>query len=166
MEQQIERGRLWRLQYRADRYMRHLSNDELFVRAGDLMTVSLAHAEDGRIALSPALDDPSNGKRFTHLLEELAMRGIDHRQPQILEAMQAPKPNSPKVRRALHVLANKSRPGPILVKFGERKHMASLFLEGSGRISLARTYNDSSLGRARSDDESQISAYVHPMDRA
>ena len=42
--------------------------------------------------------------------------------------------------------------------------MASLFLEGKGRISLAKTYNDPSLGRARADDESHISTYVHPMD--
>jgi hypothetical protein len=42
--------------------------------------------------------------------------------------------------------------------------MASLLLEGKGRISPASFYNDPSLGRARSDNEAQIAAYVHPID--
>lgn len=66
--------------------------------------------------------------------------------------------------RALQIFASKSWPDPILVKLGERKHMASLLLEGMGRISLAKTYDDPSLGHARTDDESQTSVYVHPMD--
>jgi hypothetical protein len=128
------------------------------------MTVTLGHSRDGKIGFDPAIVDPSKLERFTHVLEELVIRGIDHRQPGIVEAMQAPKPNSPKVRRALQILAGKRWPNPILVKFGERKHMASLFIEGKGRISLAKTYNDLSLGHARADDESQISVYVHPTD--
>ena len=128
------------------------------------MTASLGHSEDGKIALGPAVEDVSKMERFTHVLEEFVIRGVDHRQPGVLEALQAPKPNSPKVRRALQALAGRSWPNPVLVKFGERKHMASLFLEGKGRISLARTYKDPSLGRARADDESQITVYVHPAD--
>lgn len=164
MERLIERHEAWRLQYHGERYLRDLPDSELFARAGDLMTVTLGHSKDGKIALSPSNEDPSKMERFTHVLEELVIRGIDYRQPGIVEGMQAPKPNSPKVRRALQILAGKSWPNPILVKFGERRYMASLFLDGKGRISLAKTYNDSSLGRARADDESQISIYVHPMD--
>jgi len=164
MQQRIERHKAWRLQYRKERYLRDISDGELFERAGDLMTVSLGHSEDGKIALGPANEDRSKMERFTHVLEEFVIRGIHSRQPGIIEALQAPKPGSPKVRRALQALSAKCLPNPILVKFGERKHMASLFLEGKGRISLAKTYNDRSLGRARADDESQIGAYVHPMD--
>lgn len=164
VEHRIERQQAWRLEYREQRYLRDLSNPDLFARAGDLMTISLGHSADGKIALNPAIEDMSKMERFAHVLEEFVIRGIGHRQPAILEAMQAPKPNSPKVTCALQTLAGKIWPSPILVKFGERKHMASLFLEGRGRISLAKTYNDPSLGRARADDESHISAYVHPMD--
>jgi hypothetical protein len=42
--------------------------------------------------------------------------------------------------------------------------MAKLLLEGKGRISRATFYKDSSLGRARADDESVVRAYVHPTD--
>jgi len=109
------------------------------------MTISLGHSGDGRIGLSPAIEDISKMERFTHVLEEFVIRGLDHRQPGILEAMQAPKPGSPKVRRALQTLAGKIWPNDSLVKFGERKHLAALFLQGKGRISLAKTYDDPSL---------------------
>jgi hypothetical protein len=151
----------WRLRYRTERYLRDLSNSDLFTRAGDLWTITLRHSQDGKIGISPNVFDL---ERHMHVLEELAIRGIQCRQPAIVGATQAPKPDSPKVRRALKSLASKNWPNPILVKFGERKYMAPLFLEGKGRISLARTYIDPSLGRARADDESQISIYVHPMD--
>src|SRR6266851_2530893 len=98
---------MWRFQYRADPYLRDLSNDELFARAGDLMTVSLGHSKDGRIGLGPALEDWSKMERFAHVLEELVIRGLDHQQPEILERMQVPKPNSQKVTRALKVLADR-----------------------------------------------------------
>jgi hypothetical protein len=164
MDRQIKRHEAWRLQYRGERYLRDLSDNELFARAGDLMTVTLRHSKDGKIALSPVGEDPSKMERFTHVLEELVIRRIDYRQPGIVEAMRPPQPRSPKVKRALQILASRSWPDPILVKFGARKHMAPLFLEGRGRISLAKTYDDPFLGYARADDESRISVYVHPID--
>ena len=164
MDRQIKRHEAWRLQYRGDRYLRDLSDSELFTRGGDLMTVTLEHSKDGKIALKPVGEDPSRMERFTHVLEELVIRCIDYRQPGIVEAMRLPHPNSPKVKRAFQTLAGRSWSDPFLVKFGARKHMAPLFLEGCGRISLAKTYNDPSLGYARADDESKISVYVHPMD--
>lgn len=164
MDRQMQQHEAWRLQYRGERYLRDQSDSELFTRAGDLMTVTLGHSRDGRIGMDPAIVDPSKLERFTRVLEEFVIRGIDHRQPGILEAMRAPRPNSPKVSRALQTLTGKRWPNRILVKFGERKHMASLFIEGKGRVSLARTYSDPSLGYARADDEAQISVYVHPTD--
>ena len=164
MEKQVKLHEAWRLHYRADRYLRDLPDGDLFARAGDLMTITLQHSRDGKIALGPVDEDPSKMERFTHVLEELVLRGMDYRQPGIVEAMRAPKPNSPKVRRALEVLARRRWPESILVKFGARKYMASLLLEGKGRVSLAKTYDDPSLGYARADDESKITVYVHPMD--
>jgi hypothetical protein len=164
MEKQIKLHEGWRIQYRADRYLRDLPEGELFERAGDLMTITLQHSMDGKIAVSPVGEDASKMQRFTHVLEELAIRRIDYRQPGIVEAMRPPKPNSPKVNRALQVLDGRNWPDSILVKFGARKYMAPLFLEGRGRISLAKTYDDPSLGYGRADDESKISVYVHPMD--
>ena len=164
MERQITQHEAWQLPYRSDRYLRDLSNSELFARAGDLMSVALGHSEEGRVGLGPVKDDKSKLERYAHVLEELIIRSIDVRQPEIMQAMHVPEPNSPKVTRALKVLARKSFPTQILTKFGERKYMACLFLEGKGRISLAKTYTNPSLGHARADDESQISVYVHPTD--
>jgi len=154
---------MWRLQYREERYLRDLSVAELFERAGDLMTVSLKHSPDGKIALVANRHAHSEIERFTHVLEEFKIRGINW-QPGFVKRLQLPKPNSAKVRRGLEVLRHRNLPDAILVKFGTLRHMTSLFFEGKGRISLARTYADPSLGYARVDDESQISVYVHPMD--
>ena len=74
MEKQIKLHE--RIQYRLDRYLRDLSEDELFERAGNLMTITLQHSMDGKIALSPVGEDPSKMERFTHVLEELAIRRI------------------------------------------------------------------------------------------
>ena len=161
----MKRPEAWRMQYRSDRYMRDLSDPELFERGGQLMTPLLEHSADGRIGLVSGGDDFTNLERWTHFLEELSVRGLDYRDPAIIQALHGPKPQSPKVMRALAVLSrNPCREDPILVKFGERRYMKSLLLEGRGRISLARTYKDPTLGKARSDDESQISTYVHPAD--
>src|SRR5208337_2479721 len=113
MEKQIKLREAWRIQYRADRYLRDLSDGELFARAGDLMTITPQHSMDGKIALSPVGEDPSKMERFTHVLEELAIRRIDYRQPGIVEAMRPPKPNSPKVKRALQVLDGRSWPDSV-----------------------------------------------------
>jgi hypothetical protein len=103
-------------------------------------------------------------ERFTHVLEECAIRNLPYGNPAITKAMHAPQSNSPKVVRGLKKLRAKTWPEPILVKFGSRQHMTSLFLEGRGRISLAKTYADPTFGRARADDESLISVYVDPND--
>ncbi|MDQ6664909.1 MAG: hypothetical protein M3Z23_11000 [Acidobacteriota bacterium] len=164
MERQIPRQEAWRLQYRNEPYLRDLSNDDLFVRAGALMTAVTQHSEDGKLAIVSIDKDWSPMERFTHALEEFAIRRVGHREPAVIKAMHIPQPNSSKVKRAPKILSKNTWSDPIMVKFGTRKHIASLFLEGKGRISLARTYKDSSLGHARADDESQISVYVHPMD--
>jgi hypothetical protein len=164
MELRIKRHEAWRLEYQQEPYLRDLSSSDLFARAGHVMTGLVQHSQDGKIAVILIDEDISKMEKFTHVLEELVIRGIDYRQPKIMEAMQAPQPNSAKVSRALQILARTSWPDPFLVKFGERKNMASLFLEGKGRISLAKTYDDALLGPARANDESEISVYVHPTD--
>ena len=152
----------WRLQYRGDRYMRDLPNEDLFARAGDLTTAMTMYTPDGKVGLKAIEGELSEMERFAHALEEMAIRGFHHRQAGVLEALNLPHP--PAVRRALHKLAGRCWAEPILVKFGKRQHMAALLLEGKGRISPASFYNDPSLGRARSDNEAQIAAYVHPID--
>jgi hypothetical protein len=103
--------------------------------------------------------------RFRHgLLEEMVIRGINHYHENVINAMTPPLPRSPKVLEALRKVANRNWPEAILVKFGSRRHMSDLLLSGRGRISLASTYNDESLGYARTDDESYTTGYVDPSD--
>ncbi len=142
--------------------MRDLPTDDLLRRAGDLMTAMLVYTSEGKIGIEPIEGDLSKMERFAHVLEELALRGVDYRQPAVLEALNMPKP--PKVRRALQALAGRSWPQPILVKFGKRQHMAALLHEGKGRVSPAGFYHDPSLGRARTDKEGRLRSYVHPID--
>ena len=103
-------------------------------------------------------------QRFTHVLEEMVVRGIDYRDSRATPAMRVPQPKSAKVMRAFKALANRKWPEQIIVKFGKRKHMTELLLEGRGRVSPATSYKDESLGYARADDESTISAFLDPSD--
>lgn len=166
MVQTMKRHEAWRLEYRANRYMRDLNSEELFARAGHLITNALVHSGDGRIAMKPVdLDGDSSGiQRFTHVLEEMDLRGIDHRDTRVIEAMKAPQPKSAKVMRAFETLVGRKWPENILVKFGKRRYMAELLMDGRGRISPAKSYNDESLGYARADDESCVSAFIDPAD--
>ena len=159
---QMPRQEVWKLQYRDDPYLRHLPNADLLTRAGDLVAASLVHTPEGLIGLRPMESDLSAIERFAHVLEELAIRGLDYKQEPVRDALQVPKPDS--VRAALKRLAARKLPEQILVKFGRREHMSALFLEGKGRISPASYYSDPSLGRARADNEARVTAYVHPLD--
>jgi hypothetical protein len=159
---QMARQEVWRLQYRSDPYLRDLSNDALLTRAGDLTSAMWVYTPEGLIACKSIEQDSSQMERFAHVLEELMIRGLSYKQDPVREALNIPKPE--KVRRALKVLASRTLPEPILVKFGPRQHVASLLLEGKGRISPASYYNDPSLGRARADNEARVTTYVHPSD--
>lgn len=155
-----------RLEYRSNRYLRDLKTEDLLARAGHLVTNVFAHAADGRVAMRPVdLHGDSSGiQRYTHVLEEMATRGLSYSDSKVLATMNVPKPKSPKVMRALQTLVGRKWPENIIVKFGKRKHMAELLLEGRGRVSLAAFYDDASLGYARADDESCISAFLDPAD--
>lgn len=76
----------------------------------------------------------------------------------------SPEVNSRKVVRGLELINGRPWPTPILVKFGERKHLENLAEHGKARISCASFYSDDSLGQARSDKEHEIVTYVHPSD--
>jgi hypothetical protein len=91
---QIKRHEAWRLEYRANRYMRDLSSADLMARAGHFMTNCFAHSSDGRLATKPVdLEGDSCGsQRFTHVLEELAVRGMHYRDENIVKAMNVPQP--------------------------------------------------------------------------
>jgi hypothetical protein len=95
MEKQITLHEAWRIRYRADRYLRDCPTAKLFARAGDLMTITLQHSMDGKIALSPVGEDSSKMERFIRVLEELAIRRIDYRQPGIVEALRPPPAEQP-----------------------------------------------------------------------
>ena len=162
----MKRHEAWRLEYRSNRYMRELCDAELMDRAGHFLTNLMAHSRDGRLAMKPVdLEGDASGiQRYTHVLEEMVIRGIDYHNDNTIKAMKPPLPRSPKVLEALRKLGHRNWPEAILVKFGRRQHMKELLLSGRGRISLASTYKDESLGYARTDDESCISGYVDPSD--
>ena len=155
--------RAWEMQYHNDPYLRKLSVDDLLKRFADLTSVMTKDLPDGRMHIN---SDLSIAERYSHTIEEFQIRGLNYLgdTDEVLKTAHIAQPNSPKVLKALKKLANKSWPKSILVKFGTREHMASLFLEGKGRISLAATYDDPSLGLARSDDESLVSFYLHPKE--
>jgi hypothetical protein len=134
----MERHKVWRLEYRANRYMRDLGTPAVLERAGDLLTYLFEHTPDGKISLkSVDLDRDTSGiQRFTHVLEELALRGVPYHNDGIIGSMHPPNVKSPKMVRALKTLSGRNWPPDILVKFGKRQYMADLLLAGRGRVSL------------------------------
>ena len=158
----IARHEAWRLDYRANRYLRDLTDLDVLARAGHIATNLLTHSSDGRLAVKPLDADSTWMQRYTHVLEELVIRCIDSRNQEIVNAMNSPIPKSPKVIKALKKLANRNWPKPIIAKFGKREYTSELLLYGRGRISLASTYNDTSLGYARADDESHVTGCIDP----
>lgn len=146
--------------------MRDLEIEALLARAGHFLTNIFVHAEDGRASVTPVdLEGDSSGiQRYTHVLEEMDIRGIGYCDDRVLKSMNPPKPKTPKVMRAIRALAGRKWPENIIVKFGKRKHMAELLLGGRGRVSPATSYKDESLGYARTDDESCITGFLDPAD--
>jgi hypothetical protein len=66
----------WRQDYRLDRYLEHLSLDELEQRVRDIFTNVSVLSEDGKLSLPPV--EKGTGywmQLFTHVLEEFALRG-------------------------------------------------------------------------------------------
>jgi hypothetical protein len=144
----------WRHDYRLDRYLEHLSLDELEQRVRDIFTNVSVLSEDGKLSLPPV--EKGTGywmQLFTHVLEEFALRGHWVR-PGFLKGTPMPIPTWPEMPRAARAVSGRLfEPGKFLFKFGKREHLRSTLENGTIRLAPASSYSDPSLNYAIRDDE-------------
>ncbi|MGY3332971.1 hypothetical protein ACVILI_005988 [Mesorhizobium sp. USDA 4775] len=159
----------FREQYRANRYARHLSRDELGTRFRDIMRNLLMVTPNAKIGVHPV--DEQHGpmwEKFTHVAEEIQLRygpwpagmGRD-----ILRRDQLPSYASNLAKQAVERISVLGlRRGDVFIKLGKRVHMEQLYRRGQLRIQPASFFSEPSHNQAIRDDELSLSfsvAIVH-----
>ena len=156
-----------RRQYREQRYLRHLMDEEVVQRAKDIFTNSLVLTDDCKIGHRPT------GKEkwywnvlWADVVEEFVLRfgpypaGFDNT---FVRDLQIPRPDHPSAKRAVKIVAsNRSRIAPILVKYGKKKYLREAYERGRIRINPASVYDDPSLNPATRDKEMVVSIQPPP----
>ena len=147
----------WRLEYRENRYARHLSQPELNRRIRDIVVNSMVLTADRKVRLIPTDETWDWAELFTHVLEEMVLRhgpypaGFTR---DILHLEPFPDFAGELARRAAATAASfGSRRGDTLIKFGQRKYMEALYERGAFRIQPASYFAAASHNGAVRDDE-------------
>jgi hypothetical protein len=140
--------------YAKDRYMRGLSEEELDLRFADIVTNITILTPEGQIGV------PGHGglrwwEIFTHVLEELAMRGRGMPHAATLgDRLGGPSPGVVKLGAKLRADYPDGVPKSFkLFKYGKREHLEELFENGALLLKPASKYKDSTLNVAIADDE-------------
>jgi hypothetical protein len=166
-EQILPRSDVWRRQYDADRYARHLSQAELNQRIRDVVLNLLSLTAEG-IGINPmevlpgVVSNESTAwmEKWTHILEEMKLRygpypagftrDILHKEP-------LPDFVSELAKKAAKRLASiGSKPRDVFIKFGKRKYMERLYESGELRIQPATYFAETSHNEAIQDDELRL----------
>lgn len=155
----------WRDEYRRDRYMEHVSADEIEQRVRDIFTNILVLAENGKLSLRAIEKGTGFWMRlFTHILEEFALRGQWVRDG-FLKDTPIPRSTWPAIPRAVRATAGRNfEPGKCLFKFGKQEHLKEALLECKIRLASASSLSDPSLNYAIRDDELNFSVNVPAKD--
>ena len=158
MKNGIPRHEVWKRAYRANRYCRHLSQQELNQRIRDVFVNNLRLTPQGKIGLPPMDIEGIKGMElWTHVLEEMVLRygpypnGFTR---DILHSDPFPDFVGELGKKASQVLASKGlKEGDVFIKFGKAMHMASLYERGDMRIQAASYYATPDHNGAIRDDE-------------
>ena len=154
----VPRHELWRRQYRANRYARHLDRPELNRRLRDLVLNMLTVTPDAKIGL---LKMDRIGaelmEKWTHALEEMVCRygpypaGFDR---DILHSEPFPDFASELARKAAARMAAAGlRRGEVLIKYGKRHRMEELHRHGRLRLQPGSFFSRPEHNQAVRDDE-------------
>jgi len=159
----MRRHEFWRLSYRRSRYLEHATEEELMNRARDIISNITELAYDGKIGMiSPTEGGAFWIELFTHVLEELVLRGSGFKDGFLKDAT-VPKPTFPIDPRAKS-LVRQIGPGLgnqwYVVKLGKAKYLQPAFEQGHWRISPASSYADPSLNAAQRDKELEMKIYL------
>jgi hypothetical protein len=161
----IPRHVYWRTQYRRDRYMAHLTAEELAERSNDLMNNLMTLTEDKKIGVR-AMDKPGSyiSAAYTNILEECVLREYEYPFPlDRVKEWHYPHYDWPGIDKAIAAFKRrKLKPGTFLVKYGEMKYLKPAFESGAIRISPASRYDDPWLNYAIRDTELELKIHLRP----
>lgn len=154
----MKRHEAWRMAYRMDRYMRSASIEEIEERSRDISINLMNVNESGQLSPGSSNNDSIYWwELWTHVLEEFALRSVDHMKLDLM----APFPwiSHPDLPRGLRILGRRKLPKTdFIARVGQREHMKAAFERGSFRIAPATSYADPSLNPAIRDEELSVTA--------
>lgn len=154
----VPRHVMWRQQYHARRYARHLSQQELNRRIRDVFLNLLRLNAQAKIDMGPINAEFDMWmQKWTHMLEEMQMRHGPYPAGFTREILHSePFPNfaselAEKGAKTLSALGLKR--GDVFIKFGKRKYMEPLYENGQLRIQPASFFSNRDHNGAVRDDE-------------
>ncbi|MEN6433614.1 MAG: hypothetical protein WA096_01120 [Smithella sp.] len=152
----LEHHKIVRLDYERDRYMQHLSHDQLMKRTNDIMRNIHQIDEKGRVSLD--INDPRTYywmDRFTEMLQESKFRQIPYEVfgRAAIKEYPYPKDGERPRRIASLIAANDILKKPYLVRYGKYNHIFEAYKYGRIRLAAATSYSDTSLNPAMRDEE-------------
>ena len=153
----------WRLQYRNDRYARHLSPPELNQRFRDILLNMLRLTEDSKIGLRE-MDIPPDVvgnessiwmEKGTHIMEEMSLpvRPLPGRIYKRYSAQRADFASDLAQKAVKRLAMSGATAKDALIKFGKRKYKEQLYEEGGLRIQPATFFAETYHNEAIRDDE-------------
>ncbi len=148
----------WEMKYRQNRYLSHLSDQELAQRLDAVMNNMVGLTPDEKIKFLSHNETQKDWQaEFTVLLEESRLRhtGLP---THLLHELHHPDydwPGIPKAAAEFHTLNVKG--GEYLVKYLQLNHGKEAFEKGRIQVNPASTFKDPSLNYALEDDELQLS---------
>jgi len=154
------------LNYRKERYMDHLSETDLYIRAKDILINCIEINKDGKFAADLS-DDYGQffWVRWTHIIEEYRIRYGSFRpmfDKQNVDGLCIPK-NFTLINKAnLKINQVDKNSKPNLYKYGKLEYLKQYLKNGNIRISPASSYKDPSLNHAINDDELNFISQNHP----
>ncbi len=144
--------------------MQYITQGEIQTRIDDIFRNSLTLNGDGKIGLRPISPEGEYWMiMWTHILEEMVLRGKGLPHGNLLSPETIPKATWPETPDAAIVLRGKKyKEGYHLFKYGNKLHLKGMHENGAIRIAPASSYKDSSLNSAINDDEKVLSVFDHP----
>jgi hypothetical protein len=154
----VTRQEHWEMHYRMDRYLTHLTEEELATRLDEVLNNLMTLTEDQKIGIirMDAEGDQLSAS-FAHVLEEYRLRRSGIPEDRI-KNLHIPNYEWPGIRTAFESF-NKLNvaPGEYILKYSKAEYLTETIEQGIIRISPASTYDDPSLNYAIRDNELSFS---------
>ncbi|MGB3317835.1 MAG: hypothetical protein WA978_04090 [Sphingopyxis granuli] len=148
----LPRSDWWRHEYVSDPYLLGCPDDRLALRFHDVFINNTELGHEGLIGLLPVDDGNQFLRKFTHLLEEYALRGgLPNFKDIPKEKVDYFANGGPIAKRIFAGYVEP--PQPFLVKYGNRQFLEPMLREGAIRICPASYYSDADHNAAIQDDE-------------